>query len=207
MNKPKIPSQYSIEELLESLETVENSLENDLEAKALEYDDNILAFLSNYRITPGDNLVAKELLRRLYVLYSGEKISSMDFTSKMGKYIDHKGKFFNINLDIFAISKEIYSIKDIKKEKRANIYQQKHFHLFINENNIKAGTFKVREIEFYEFYRNFCQERKLRVRLSKEVFYKFSKLHLKRNKINGYLYFRVDENTFKLLKKGKNEAE
>jgi hypothetical protein len=197
-----LPSQLSYEELLNILDSSDPQPKIE---QILEYTNDVVPFLTNYGITPGDTPVSKKLLYKLYKAYSKNPIIPVDFNTKVGEYITEKSnQYYFINQDNFAISKHIYKEID-KKDKTKSLTYQKHFNWFLTESNIKPGSKWLEGFILFFIYKNFCKSRRINHRLGYLNYHKFLKLHFKYKRIkeNRSLWFKVDEETFNIL----NEEE
>lgn len=202
MSTKTLPSQLSYEELLNILDSSESS--NPIEP-ILEYMNDVVPFLTNYGITPGNTTVSKKLLYKLYKAYSKNPITISEFNTKVGEYItDKTTQYYFINQDNFAISRYIY--KEIeKRDKTKSLTYQKHFNWFLTESELKPGNKWLEGFILFFIYKDFCKSRRINHRLGYLNYHKFLKLHFKYKRIkeNRSLWFKVDEKTFNIL----NEEE
>jgi len=202
MSTKILPSQLSYEELLNILDSSESS--NPIEP-ILEYMNDVVPFLTNYGITPGNTTVSKKLLYKLYKAYSKNPITISEFNTKVGEYItDKTTQYYFINQDNFAISRHIY--KEIeKRDKTKSLTYQKHFNWFLTESELKPGNKWLEGFILFFIYKDFCKSRRINHRLGYLNYHKFLKLHFKYKRIkeNRSLWFKVDEKTFNIL----NEEE
>ena len=196
----KLPSQYSTSELLNLLETMDETPELDQET-LLEYTNDVVPFISNYKIQPGEVPVTKKLLYKLYNTFSEKPLTQSEFTMRIKEYIDDRGTaYFYINKDQFAISKHIYQ-ESKKRDITKSLAFQKHFTWFLEEKKVEPGLKWVEGFILYYIYRDFCKERKVKPKLGYKNFHNFLKLHFKFKRVNENrsLWFRVDENIHQLL--------
>lgn len=202
-SKRFLPSSLTEEELIELL----NSAEDHPKAEIMEYTNDVVPFLSNYSITPGDTRVSKKLIYSLYKTYSDNPVSQPEFTTKMGLYIQHNSLFFKINKDQFAISQHIYE-ETKKREKTKSLTYQKHFKWFLDTAEVKSGTKWIEGFVLFYIYKTFCKGRRVHPKLGYTNFHKFLKLHFtnRRIKENRALWFKVDELTFSLLSEPEKEV-
>ena len=196
MSMKILPSQLSYEELINLLDSSEPEKE-----EILEYMNDIVPFLTNYGITPGDSPVSKKLLYKLYKTYSKNPDSQSSFNTKVGEYItDKSSTYYYINKDNFAISKYIYKEVE-KKDKTKSLTYQKHFNWFMQEREIKAGHKWLEGFILFFIYKDFCKSRKINNKLGYVNYHKFLKIHFQYKRVNGNrsLWFKIDENTYNLL--------
>ncbi len=190
-----LPSQLTEEEILALLES------DDVEegtAEIFDYKDDIVPFMGFYKITPGNSLVSKRLLYKLYKAYSKQPLDNLNFNIQIGTYVSHTKDHFHLNLDTFAISQAVYQAEKIRDKTKAIAYQ-KHFEWFVTEANVQKGTNWIEGFILFYIYKDFCKSRRVNPKLGYVNFHKFLKLHYqyKRIKGNRSLWFKVDEATAK----------
>ena len=192
-----LPSQLSYEELINLL----GSSESEPTEQILEYMNDVVPFLTNYGITPGNVPVSKKLLYKLYKTYSKNAIAISEFSTKVGEYIaDKSSYYYYINYDNFAISKYIYSETE-KRDKTKSLIYQKHFNWFITEKQITVGSKWVEGFVLFYIYKDFCKSRRVNPKLGYVNYHKFLKLHFQNKRIKGNrsLWFKVDQDTYNIL--------
>lgn len=190
-----LPSQLTDEQILELLSS-EDQLWNEDIVNVFNYDSDIVPFLSNYGITPGNTRVSKKLIYNLYKTYSKEPITQVQFTTQMATYISHDRDNFLINIDTFAISRYIYEAQKTRDKTKSLTYQ-KHFNWFIKEAGVETGRVWLEGFILFFMYKDFCKSRRVNPKLGYVNFHKFLKLHFpyKRLKGNRALFFKVNEET------------
>lgn len=199
MSLKTLPSQLSYEELIAAMADAP-----EVENEVLDYTDDVVPFLSNYNVTPGDNLVSKKLLYKLYKTYSNNPQDSVSFATRVGEFVSTKragpGEFYCLNQDNFRISQQIFK-QDTKIEKTKSLTYQKHFQWFLDGQGVKKGTKWVEGFILFFIYKDFCRSKRSNPQLGYENFHKFLKLHFqyRRLKENRSLWFKVDELTHNLL--------
>lgn len=191
-----LPSQLSYEELINLLDSEETKT-----TEIIEYMNDIVPFLTNYGITPGNTQVSKKLLYKLYKMYSKNPVSAFDFNTKVGEYItENNANYYYINQDNFSISRHIYKESE-KKDKTKSLTYQKHFNWFLTEREIKSGNKWVEGFILFFIYKDFCKSRRINNKLGYVNYHKFLKLHFQHKRIKGNrsLWFKIDEATYNLL--------
>jgi hypothetical protein len=191
---PKLlPSQLSDEEILALFEA-EDSPEP--VAEIFEYKDDIVPFLSFYQITPGDTPVKKKLLYKLYKTYSKQPLDELNFNVQAGNYLAPSNQYYHINIDTFAISKQIYEAEK-KRDKTKSLSYQKHFNWFMEQARVERGRQWIEGFILFYIYKDFCKQRRVHPKLGYVNFHKFLKLHFQYRRVseNRALWFRVDEKT------------
>lgn len=194
-----LPSQLTEEEILALLDS------DDAEEQTVEifnYKDDIVPFLSFYNITPGNTLVSKKLLYKLYKTYSKHPLEERSFNINVGQFVAPTGAHYNINLDNFAISNHLYKAEKTR-DKTKSLKFQKHFEWFLTEKTVKRGTKWIEGFILFFIYKDFCKSRRVNHKLGYINFHKFLKLHFQYKRLRGNraLFFKIDENTFNIFSK------
>lgn len=197
----KLPSQYTIEELMSLLDSAEEDSFDEVIQIEMEGSNDILAFTSNYKITPGDLPVSKKILYKLYRAFSSHPLTEKEFGNRLRDFVDDKGsKFFYLNQDNFAISRHLFK-ETRKKDLTKSLTYQKHFNWFIEAREIGPGAKWVEGYVLFYIYLTFCNERKVKPKFGYKSFHNFLKLHFKHRRVNQNrsLWFQVDHRTHDLL--------
>jgi len=173
----------------------------------LESYNDVVPFLTNYNITPGDTLVSKKLLYKLYKTYSTEPMNSMEFAMQVGEFVEAKGMFYRINIDNFAVSKHIYAEQN-KIDKTKSITYQTHYNWFVKEIGMNRGLKWVEGFVLFYIYKDFCKSRRVNPKLGYNSFHRFLKLHFqfRRKNENRSLWFRVDDKIHNLLTEAEKDV-
>jgi hypothetical protein len=201
-----LPSQLSYEELMEAMGDAEEDLD-----EVLEHFDDLVPFLSHYRVQPGDSLVSKRLLYKLYRTYSKNPVPRTEFIFRVGEFISSKMAgglpFFCLNQDNFAISQHIFK-QEKRIEKTKSLTYQKHFKWFLDGQKIKPGNKWLEGFILFFIYKQFCREKRIKPKLGSENFHKFLKLHFQYRRRNGNrsLHFKIDSTTHGLLAESEKEV-
>lgn len=208
--KPILPSTASYEELLAAMEQEEltmdevESVETQQEIpEILEYDNNVIPFLSHYQIQPGDYLVTKSQLYTLYKQHVDEPLSALSFHRIVGQFIGHfrnySGNFYKINLHQFKLSEYVFKLRVGKRKKvdKSNTYR-KHFEAFMNKMGVERGNKWLEGYILQEIYRDFCRERKKRPSFGYENFLKMARLYLEHRRVSSSraVFFKINESTY-----------
>lgn len=191
------------EELLAAMEQEEISVPDaPATEEILEYENNVVPFLSHFNVLPGETAVSKKLLYQLYKKYVDEPRDVLSFNRIVGQFLGHyrnySGNFYMINQDQFAISQHIFKLftkSHVVKTKSATY--QKHFLTFLTTKNVTKGSHWVQGFVLYEIYRDFCRDRHKRAAFSYEAFFKFLKQNFKFKRVNENrsMWFAVNEDT------------
>lgn len=201
-----LPSQLSYEELMEAMEDAP-----EVEGEVLEHTEDVVPFLSSYNVTPGDHLVSKRLLYKLYRTYSKNPVPQQPFILQVGDFVATKfagGRpFFCLNQDNFAISTAIFK-NEKRIEKTKSLTYQKHFQWFLTGRGVKKGSKWVEGFILFYIYRDFCKSHRINPKLGYENFHKFLKLHFKFRRLreNRSLWFQVDSTTHSILEESEKDV-
>jgi hypothetical protein len=191
-----LPSQLTYEQLMSVLEDEDSAADNEI----LESYNDVVPFLTNYNITPGDTPVSKKLLYKLYKTYSTEPMTNIEFAIQVGEFVEAKNMFYYLNIDNFAVSKHIY-MEQNKIDKTKSLTYQTHYNWFIKEINLQRGMKWIEGFVLFYIYKDFCKARRVNPKLGYNSFHRFLKLHFqfRRKNENRSLWFRVDDNIYNLL--------
>lgn len=197
-NKPlNLLSEEELMALLDAPEVVEEK-----EEEITEYDNNVVPFLSHYKIVPGDKPISKKLLYKLYKAYVEEPLTNKAFQDIVGMFLDgyynKKGGFYKINLDQFRIAKHIFEIKDkslVKKDRSATY--RLSFESFLESEGIKSGDKWLQGFVLHEIYLEYCRKKKKTKAFGYKAFHNMLKVYFKnqRKTQNRSLWFGVNEET------------
>jgi hypothetical protein len=202
--KPVLPSLASYEELLEILNQEESDIAelsvDKPQEKIVEYTDDVVPFLSQYEIIPGDKAVKKSLLYKFYRAYSENPVDSYIFNRIVGQYIQYysnsNGLFYKINMDSFRISKFILELnKQGKIDKPKSAAYRKRFEKFLKEHNIEKGEHFTPGFVIYEIYRDSLKGK--HPEFSYKSFQQMLKLYFKEKRVesNRSLWYGVNKET------------
>lgn len=209
MSKKILPTLLTEAELLAALDgEFPVSETTDITTEVLEHNNDVIPFLSHYKITPGDTPVNKRLLYRLYkVYYSQDPLPSLQFHHIVGQflvyYYNRSGGFYKMNQDNFTISTHMFkehNNKTIEKTK-SNTYRR-HFEGFLQKKSISAGTKWFEGYLIHEIYKDYCREINLKTpKLGRDNFHKFMKLYFKNRRISDSraIWYMVNEATLTIL--------
>lgn len=189
MSKKIIPTLLSDEELMNALDSAGEAAPETEEI--LEHNNDVIPFLSHYKIEPGEMAVNKKLLYRLYKqYYSKDPLSSRQFHYLVGQflgyYYNYSGGFYRINQDQFKLS--AYMFKEHRKKTidktKSNAYR-KHFEAFLERKEIEKSSKYIEGYILHDIYKQYCKEIGLTTpKLGRDNFHKMCKLFFK-HKRNG----------------------
>jgi len=209
-NLKTIPTLLSDDELIQAFS--ESVMGSEEVTEVLDSSDDIVPFLSHYNVVPGDMLVSKKLLYKLYKTYSKEPQTERTFNNTVGTFLGHyrnySGNFYLINQDAFKISQYIFkdTLKHKVKKTHSGTYQR-HFEWFTSNACVESGNNWLEGFILHQIYKDHCRSKHVTATLGTENFHKFLKLHFEHRRVSKSraLFFKVDDNTFnKLTEEEKN---
>lgn len=178
MNTKKLLNSQSTEDLLAALESNE-------EAKEViqdNYDDDVLTFFSYYNIIPGEEIVTKALLYKLYKSWSKELIEKSMFYHYCELYLPKSNKTNKpavlLNINALNIAKRTFdNLTERKREVTKSKKLKKHFELFLEQNEIKKGNYWLEGFTLYHLYDKWNYEIGRTNRLVEQRFLKLLKIY------------------------------
>lgn len=210
MSKKSLPTLLSESELLAALEEVEKIPETkgDIKTQILEHYNDVVPFLSNYKIEPGETPVNKRILYRLYKThYSKDPVSSLQFHHIVGQFLGYyynlSGGFYKLNQDNFTIASHMYKEHNNKRiEKTKSNTYRRHFELFMQKQNVQPGNKWMEGYLIHEIYKDYCRQSGMsKPKLGRDNFHKFMKLFFKHRRISDSraFWYMVNEETTTIL--------
>lgn len=143
MNITKLPSTISTEDLLKELE--KTPVQEQLEIPKPKKENDIMRFLTTFNIEPGDQMIERKIIYKLYEQYSQDPVGEKKFYKLLAKYITTtNGKrtrvFFNINQKSLDLSEKVTNLlKPRTRPSTKMIPLQMHFNNFVKKYELKAG--------------------------------------------------------------------
>lgn len=162
------------------------------------YHNDMLEFISAYRLKNGDHPVTTKLLYQLYLKWSERPLKPRAFTISMGNFIPYvNNRFFYINLNDQQILKRTFNfLKKTRTENKIKAYKI-HYENFLKKYDIKTGTFAVKTPVLYNLYDKWAYEIKRGRPLGYRVFLNFCKLYFNNKRIVHNYWFYVDKSIIK----------
>jgi len=184
------------------LKALEAEKEQSQVTEIVEYDNNIVPFLSQFSIVPGDHLVNKKLLYKLYKANVEEPVSAILFYKTVGLFLqDHRdayNTFFKINLDQFKIAEFLFDVrKKVKYRRTTSPAYRRHFEAFLENKGIKKGDHWIEGFMLYAMYKEYRKHNNAVSLFGYKGFIQFLRLYFKykRNGRSKGLVFAVDKST------------
>lgn len=203
----KLPHTASVEELLKTIEDDETPLSE--EHDIVNYptlENDLVAFLSFYEIEPGNDVVPKAMLYKLYGLWSDSPITRNHFGQEMAKFVlSHvKGAqtYYLLNKSSIRLTKAAYDLinkhtRDLSKSPP----WKAHFENFLNKYEIKAGYFFIESYALYDLYDEYVYSIDKKRPLGYRQFVNICKIYFKKVRItsNKVMWFGVDKSITNFL--------
>lgn len=216
--KPILPSTATYEELLAAMEQEDIVVAEEVESapqeipEVLEYDNNVIPFLSHYQIQPGEFLVSKSQLYSLYRQHVMDPIPQLNFHRIVGQFIghyrNHSGNFYKINLHQFKLSEYMFKLRvgKIKKVDKSKGWRR-HFESFLKKKEIEKGNNWLEGYILQEIYRDFCRDRKKRPALGYENFLKMGRLYFEHRRVSSSraVFFKVNDKAYNYFTEEKKD--
>jgi hypothetical protein len=163
MERKRLPSDTPLDALIEAAINESEELTSDAEVFA----SDVIAFLSHYKITTGNNRISIGLLYKLYKVWSKEKLKQTQFTNEVSLYIPRKNRYYLINKNPSELIADLASV--IKKRKPPAVRKRanwEHFKAFLNAYEISAGGGWIEVHILYHFYDKWVYNKKKKKSIS-----------------------------------------
>lgn len=180
-------------------EELQNLLENNTsDIKPIEYQNDILDFLTIYQIKSGTEFITSQLLYKFYKMWSKTPVSPNKFSTQVKYFISSNSAGYLINIPNMDILQNV--VKQLKKpdKTKSKLFKQ-HFDNYLKKYDIKEGTFFVKDTILYNLYDKWTYGNKKRHPLSLNQFINFGKLYFESKYIDRNYWFAVDKTIIKHL--------
>lgn len=187
----KLPHQISTDDLLNALNEAED-------IESTEWTNDVPHFLSHFKMEQGQYKVPTHLLYSLYKLYSKQPVDQRSFTFTISQFLVRDGSrnpYYLVNIKPMRIAKVVNTkLKETQFNVTANLALKKHYDLFLKECKVRKGRTWVEALIFYEIYRHYCIDKRIKVRFNNHTFIKISRLYFKTRRIghSRSTWFNVD---------------
>lgn len=192
--RKKLPTEVDLNSLLESLNN------DDGKEQIIDYHNDIVPFLSKYEIKPGEHLLKRNLLYKLYRLYSKDPRGLQAFSIEVNKYLvqicQGRTEYYKINQDSFKLSEEVHRL--LQKPKRdftKSPVMKKHFEQYMGRFELKPGNYWIEGYLLYLLYDGWYYQSGRKAPIGYKNFIKLCRLYFKSERItaNRVTWFAVDE--------------
>lgn len=189
----KLPHQISVEDLLASLETSDDTQE------LVNFTNDVPYFLSKFKLEAGDNLIRPALLYKLYKIYSEEPVSQVRFSVTCRDFVPRDGDYFKLNISPIKLIKLLNPTTNRNQISSASL--KRRYEAFIESAKVTKGSRWVEGFMLYEVYRFNCIDNGIKSRIVYEQFIMISKLYFEHRRIGSSkgFWFKLDENTLDIL--------
>lgn len=201
MERPKLPNERTLEELLKSLE---ENVQEDL----FDSSDDLITFLARFDIVPGEHIISVKLLYEVYSRWSKAPMKKTEFSSRINKYLPDKiysdNRYLLINLTMFQLSDASYKLLIKNKKNATKIPRMKeHFEKFLSDNHIKRGNIWLENHILYYMYDKWTYKNRKKHSLGPYQFDAVCRLYFEeRNRMTHKRHwYKVDESIFKSITK------
>jgi hypothetical protein len=170
MNKPRLPQELSLEELLKAAST-EEPVKTSTSPKA-QSRDPILHFLQAFDLKPGTNEVSWSILFQLYNAWKvGPSMPIASFKKRMSSYL---GSYKNNGRLAYYLNKDLnYLAGDLQAERDGRSHYRtksrlwlNHIQKFFNSTQLTAGSVYVEADVLFYIYNRWCDQTRKKQRLS-----------------------------------------
>ncbi len=185
----RLPHSISDEDLLLALESADDT-------ETTEWSNDVPHFLSHFKFEQGTYKVHKNLLYKLYKLYSKTPLRQYDFTLTASQFIQLEKNYYRMNIKPVQIAKVVNTKKrDTSVNFHANLTIKKHFERFLSVCDVKKANTWVEGVIFHEIYRHYCIDKKAKGRMIYKHFIKVSKLYFKTRRIGSSkaFWYNIDD--------------
>lgn len=198
--------EQSINDLLQLLE------EADLSEKSLsteEYKNDILTFITEFRLKPGKNRVKTNLLHNIYTGWSSQPVALSKFSETIRNYFEYSKRHIFIDEDPIILTLRSYKEQNKKKiNPLKSKWIKTNFEKFLKECQIQSGTYWVYIDNVYtklyiKWYKNNIALKKL----GKANFYKYCKLYFNHKLIKSQLHIQVNKATYDIVDNNDQKKE
>jgi hypothetical protein len=191
---------FSDDELLKLLDS---SDESEIDST---FDSSVLSFAIIFNLRPGKDKVLKKHLYKLYQVWNKgtKKIAQHEFTKQLTDLVDHTEKFFLIDQDAFQIANFIKEEKAKRKvDKSKSKYWRAHFHSFLKDTELVAGTVYIELEIVYFLYLEWRTKARKTTRLSRRQFIKILDLYFDVKAISAgdHLWVGFSDHIYNLITK------
>ena len=191
----RIPKDLSTEELLDSLNTAEDTDSYTREHKQ-DLLSEVLLFISHFDIQKGEYKVHQKYVYKLYRVFSKSPVNSAKFLNTFTSIFPHKtNTFFYVNKDVINIIK--IADQHSSKRKIKNSINPKLLNsvkTFLNHKDIKPGGFWVESFILTELYNDYRIKFKQANYNAKTLTSVFSILFESvKTKHNGFVWLKINK--------------
>lgn len=181
----KTPTAHTDEELLKLLNEDTKDLPTEIPPH---HDNEILSFLSTFKIEDGKTPISKRLLLELYRSWTKEPLTNTQFYYGVSKYLmtllSSGQSFYLINQKALTLTETAYKLLNKRvRDKTKNNNWRSHFENYLAKYKIKPGNYYVEAFVLYNLYDKYAYEIGKKLPLSEFQFHRFCSLYFTKKKL------------------------
>lgn len=189
----------SVEDLLADLEVAEELPTDETlpELDPTAYKNDLISFLSVFRILPGPNRVRKTVMYSLYRSWSDNPMPPAAFSSQFSSLIPSEVKVsrhFYINQTAIKITYDAFKLRDKSVDKTKSKKWAEKFSGFLNHYKIEKGEFWVEEPLLLELHERYMFMKHGKITISTAHSSNFLKIYFKHKQTKNGTVYSVSKN-------------
>lgn len=208
--QPKLPTNFSIEELLNTLEKIPAHVETDDQSQFDEhydYNDDILDFIQAFKINPGQTLIGSMLMYRIYKQWSLNPTTKLKFAKRFGDFIAREGEnHYLISANIFNFTKLTKQLLNHKLKRQKRRIKPEYIQEILDYYGIKPGKMWLEGYIIHYLYIEWCDANRRAKKLAYNPFLAALRSFFEFKMTHTSLFFRVDESILQHLPQSKLDA-
>lgn len=182
----KLPHELTNEELLSQIDTTQ---------PIQEYRNDVLDFISTYKLKQGPEKIRRNILYDLYKCWSKNPINKQTFALEIGRLFETDEKYLNLNIPSANLLRKLYDFKKPQIKIVSKKWKQ-HFENYLNYYQITSGTFFVKTEVLYNLYDKWTYNNNNKNPLGIDQFRSFCNLYFKKKVARHYHWFGVNRSIF-----------
>lgn len=184
MTKVKLPHELSLDELLKSVAGEEKPKDG------FSFNNPILSFVQEFKISPGTNKVSDKLLYKLFRSWFKEDfISQRTFNIRLGSYIPsamRNRRYYLVNTKTLELAKKCQLLEESQSLDRSkSIHWNKHYESFLRDTGLTEGPIYVEADILFYIYNNWCDRTRKTKKLGSNTFSAITKLNFEKKNISN----------------------
>jgi len=194
MGRNKLLNKASEEDLLKLLEEGASEL-------VIENTTDIVDFLGEFKLEPGNSRIYIPTLYKLYLSWSDIKLGIVDFKLQLSKFLRVTNYYFHVNKNALTFKREIHKFLFKTKQYKLGYRQASKFKAFLKSKEIEGDDQWMSEVCLYHLFDKWTFEQNKSNLMNKISFAVLCKIYLQYKKIEGIYYFRISEKVNKYMSK------
>jgi hypothetical protein len=194
----KAPNQMSVDDLLAELENTQAVKDEQLseEIDVTAYKNDIISFLSIFKILPGEHKVRKSVMYSLYRSWSENPMPPSSFTVQFASLIPSEvktTKHFHINQTAIKITYDAFKLRDSMVNKTKSKKWAERFQGFLNHYRIEKGDHWIEEPLLLELHERYMVMKQGKITISTAQTSNFLKIYFKHKQTKDGLIYSVNK--------------